>query len=102
MPPPKPITWPTRAFGGVHLREFLSDHREWHALVQGATEFWPPWRPRYPDPHPDLAAEIIEEHHYYMFGRTLGILPWLAILIFLLSRVVGLVLTYAGPSHPLP
>ena len=60
-------------------RYFLDTVAEWHALVQGFSEVLCPWPPRYEVLSQKLAKEINDEHHYYMFGRVLGVLAWLAI-----------------------
>ena len=63
---------------GITPSTFLSTHQEWHAFVEGLCEVLCPWKPRH-KPSPELAQDITNEHHYYMFGRVLGILGWLTI-----------------------
>jgi hypothetical protein len=63
---------------GINPSAFLDDWREWHALVEGLCEVLCPWPPRY-KPADEAAQDIRNEHHYYMFGRALGILGWLTI-----------------------
>ena len=60
-------------------RYFLDTVAEWHALVQGFSEVLCPWPPLRKVLSEQLASEIKDEYHYYMFGRVLGVLAWLAI-----------------------
>ena len=64
---------------GIKLSNFLDSVAEWHALCQGFFEVICPWPPRKKDMADKLRQEIEAEHHYYMLGRALGILGWLAI-----------------------
>jgi len=64
---------------GINPRYFLDTYGEWHALVQGFCEVLCPWPPLHRNMNETLKKEIEDEHHYYMFGRALGILGWLAI-----------------------
>jgi len=73
---------------GIRLTAFLDCYQEWHAFVQGFCEVLCPWPPRVrlraPSPVQDatgdsLLQEIKDEHHYYMFGRALGVIAWLII-----------------------
>jgi len=45
---------------------------EWHAFVQGFSEAFCPWPARWKVPSPHLLEEIMDEHHYYVFGRAVG------------------------------
>ena len=65
-------------FKWLHINSFLDTHQEWHALVNGFCEVLCPWPPRH-RPSPENKKDIEDEYHYYMWGRTLGILGWLAI-----------------------
>jgi len=65
-------------FQWFNPRTFLDTCQEWHALVEGFSEVLCPWPERHP-PSAELATAIRSEHHYYMWGRALGILAWLAI-----------------------
>lgn len=78
-------------FRGIHPNSFLDTDAEWHAFVQGASEVICPWPPRWTTASENLVQDIHDEHHYYMFGRTLGMLAWLAILILLVAIISGLV-----------
>lgn len=64
---------------GIKFSNFLSTTGEWHALVQGFSEVLCPWPPLRKVLSETLANEIKDEHHYYMFGRALGVLAWLII-----------------------
>jgi len=52
---------------------------EWHAFVQGWFGVICLFPPRY-KPNEELQTEIEGEHHYYMFGRMLGVLTWILII----------------------
>jgi hypothetical protein len=68
---------PPRGFlAGLHLRHFMDTHEEWHAFVQGFCEVLCPWPPRHRAMKPALLKEVQAEHHYYMFGRALGVVAW--------------------------
>ena len=58
----------------LDIKEFLNSYAEWHALVQGFCEVICPWPARWRVPSPALLEEIMDEHHYYMTGRALGVL----------------------------
>jgi len=66
---------------GLQLSHFLDTVAEWHALIQGFCEVTCPWPPRHKVMDEELAAEVKANHHYYMAGRALGVLAWLAIAI---------------------
>ncbi|MFO7772645.1 MAG: hypothetical protein R6V59_01660 [Dehalococcoidia bacterium] len=68
---------------GIKLSNFLDSIAEWHALVQGFAEVLCPWPPRHKEMRVKLQDEIQAEHHYYMAGRALGVLAWLAIIIII-------------------
>ena len=65
-------------FGWLDLRNFLDTYQEWHALVVGFCEVMCPW-PAWHGPSPENKKDIEDEYHYYIWGRALGILGWLAI-----------------------
>jgi len=51
---------------------------ELHAFVIGLCEILAPWPARYWTFGARL-KEIEDEHHYYMFGRAMGVIAWLII-----------------------
>ena len=63
---------------GIKPSTFLSTHQEWHAFVEGFCEILCPW----PAKH-QLSAQLLKElkadHHYYTFGRAIGVIAWLII-----------------------
>jgi len=63
---------------GLNIHAFLDCHQEWHALVEGFCEVICPWPPIH-KPAQKLAQDIVNEYHYYMFGRALGICGWFTI-----------------------
>lgn len=63
---------------GIRLSAFLDSYQEWHALVEGFSEVLCPWPARHKLSR-KLLNELKADHHYYMFGRALGILGWLSI-----------------------
>jgi hypothetical protein len=63
---------------GIRLSAFLDCYQEWHALVEGFCEVLCPWPARHA-PSKQLLTDLKADHHYYMFGRALGILAWLTI-----------------------
>jgi len=82
---------------GIQFSHFLDTVAEWHALTQGFCEVMCPWPPRHKLPSPsmgegqgegDLLREIHDEHHYYMAGRALGVMAWLAIITIALANII--------------
>jgi len=61
---------------GLQLGNFLDTTAELHALTHGFCEVLCPWPPRHSI---NSTNSINSEYHYYMLGRALGILAWLAI-----------------------
>jgi len=63
---------------GIIPSTFLDCYQEWHALVEGFCEALCPWPARH-----QLTGQLLEDlradHHYYMWGRALGILAWVTI-----------------------
>ena len=63
---------------GIKPSTFLSTHQEWHAFVIGFCEVLCPW----PAKH-ELSEKLLDDlkgdHHYYMFGRAIGVIAWLLI-----------------------
>jgi hypothetical protein len=68
-------------FHGISFKEFLDKPDEWHALVIGFCEVIAPWHPNYYTIDAELNHALSAEHHYYIFGRALGIIGWLGIAI---------------------
>jgi hypothetical protein len=66
-------------FKGISPRTFIDTYDEWHALVIGFCEVIAPWHPNYYTIDAELNHALSAEHHYYMFGRALGVLAWLGI-----------------------
>jgi hypothetical protein len=65
-------------FGWLDLANFFDVYQEWHAFVEGFCEVMCPWPARY-GPSEELLKDLKDEHHYYMWGRAVGILGWLTI-----------------------
>jgi hypothetical protein len=38
-----------------------------------------PWPPRFKLVSQDIVNQVADEYHYYLFGRAVGVLSWLAI-----------------------
>ena len=64
---------------GLEFHHFMDTHAEFHAFLNGVCEVLCPWPPLRKVLSEQLASEIKDEYHYYMFGRVLGVLAWLAI-----------------------
>ena len=64
-------------FGGIKLSQFLSEHREWHSLVDGFGLVLCPFLLLVPEIRKELLGEIAGELHYFVFG---GVLSWGVIL----------------------
>ena len=76
---------------GLQFRHCLDTVAEWHALVQGFCEVMCPWPPRHKEMKPKLLKQIKDEHHYYVAGRALGILGWLAISCVIACVIKGVI-----------
>jgi hypothetical protein len=63
---------------GIRLSAFLDCYQEWHALVEGFSEVLCPWPARH-QLSGELLTDLRKDHHYYMFGRALGVIAWLII-----------------------
>jgi hypothetical protein len=63
---------------GIRLSAFLDCYQEWHALVEGFCEVLCPWPPRH-KLSGQLLDDLKKDHHYYVFGRVLGVIAWLII-----------------------
>lgn len=57
--------------GGINFKQFLSDHKEWHALVEGLSDGFCLRDSDYALAK-KLLHELRKEHHYYNAGRALG------------------------------
>jgi hypothetical protein len=58
--------------GGLNLNQFLSEHEEWHALVEGFCDgFFPFIKGVISD---ELKTDLGKEHHYYRPGVILGVI----------------------------
>ena len=67
-------------FGWLDLRNFFDIYQEWHAFVEGFCEVLCPWPARY-QPSEELLNDLKGEHHYYVFGRAIGVIAWLVIAV---------------------
>lgn len=63
---------------GINPSAFLDCYQEWHAFVEGFCEVLCPW-PAGHQPSGELLTDLRGDHHYYAFGRVLGVLAWVAI-----------------------
>ena len=59
--------------------DFMNTLDEWHSFVIGWCEVLCIWPPQHPEPSHLLDAALRSEHHYYLFGRAIGVLTWLGI-----------------------
>jgi hypothetical protein len=87
-------------FRGIHPNSFLDTHAEWHAFVQGACEVICPWPPRWTTASENLVQDIHDEHHYYMFGRTLGLLALVTIILLVTYIISGMAQPTSRPGEP--
>jgi hypothetical protein len=67
---------------GIRLNAFLDSYQEWHAFVEGFCEVLCPWPARH-----RLSGQLLEDlkkdHHYYVFGRALGVIAW-----FIIAKII--------------
>lgn len=63
---------------GLNIHGFMDVYQEWHAFVEGFCEVLCPWRAKY-EPSEELLNDLKGDHHYYMFGRAIGVIAWLII-----------------------
>jgi hypothetical protein len=63
---------------GIRFSAFLDVYQEWHAFVEGFCEVLCPWPARY-QPSGELLNDLKGDHHYYVFGRAMGVIAWLII-----------------------
>lgn len=71
---------------GINFSQFLSDYKEWHALVFGVCETMCLGEPRYPKMTKKLMKQIEAESHYYRFGRVVG---YISRVVFIAGIVIG-------------
>jgi len=64
---------------GIDITGFIDTGEEWHAFVIGFCEVLCPWRAFRQDVSAELAQLLKDEHHYYLFGRGIGVIAWLII-----------------------
>lgn len=71
--------------GGIfkNLKEFVSDHREWHALVDGFGIVICPLPLLLRGVRKELVKEIAGELHYFLAGAILGVVTWVVIGVIL-------------------
>jgi len=67
---------PRTFFKGIVPEELLSTPEEWHAFVIGFFEILCPWPPRHSI---NSTNPINPEYHYYLAGRAIAVLAWIAI-----------------------
>ena len=67
---------------GIMPSAFLDCYQEWHAFVEGFCEVLCPWPARY-GLSGQLLDDLKKDHHYYAFGRALGVIAWLIIAVIL-------------------
>jgi len=65
-------------FKGISLKELFSTGEEWHAFLTGFFEVLCPWPARHPMDK-DYLFHIEDEHHYYLGGRAIAVMVWIAI-----------------------
>ena len=63
-------------FAGISLKELFSTSEEWHAFLIGFFEVLCPWPPRHSI---NSINPINSEYHYYLGGRAMAVLAWIAI-----------------------
>jgi hypothetical protein len=69
--------WLHETFGPEGI---FSTGQEGHAFLIGISEVICPWPPHFKMPLGyEANGNPLHEYHYYMFGRAVGILAWIAI-----------------------
>jgi hypothetical protein len=63
---------------GFNPSAFLDCYQEWHAFVEGFCEVLCPW-PARQQLSGELLTDLRGDHHYYAFGRAVGVIAWLVI-----------------------
>jgi len=71
-------TPPATFFKGIVPKEMFSTGEEWHAFLVGFFEILCPV-PQRCHMAKDYFFHIENEHHYYLFGRGMAVLAWIAI-----------------------
>ena len=63
---------------GIRFSAFFDTYQEWHAFIEGLFEVICPWPARH-----GLTGQLLKDlrgdHHYYVFGRAMGVIAWLII-----------------------
>ena len=63
-------------FKGIVLKELFSTGEEWHAFLIGLFEILCPWPPYHSI---NSTNSINSEYHYYLGGRAIAVIAWIAI-----------------------
>ena len=63
---------------GINLSAFMDVYQEWHAFSEGFCEVLCPWPARH-QLTGELLTDLNADHHYYAFGRAVGVIAWLII-----------------------
>jgi len=63
---------------GINPSAFMDTYQEWHAFVIGFCEVLCPLPARH-QLSGQLLKELEADHHYYVFGRAIGVTAWLII-----------------------
>ena len=58
-------------FKWFDIHNLMDTYQEGHAFVEGFSESFCFWKPRY-EPSEELLKDLRSEHHYYMSGRVVG------------------------------
>ena len=74
-------------FNWLNLRNFMDTYQEWHAFVEGFSESFCFWKARY-EPSEELLKDLKGEHHYYVFGRTVGFLALVSFLTGIIKVLI--------------
>lgn len=56
-----------------HIREFMSDYKEWHATLVGFAEGFIPWQPWF-DISDELGKQVQGDYHYYVSAMVTGLI----------------------------
>ena len=74
--------------GGINFKQFLSEHTEWHALVEGLSDGFCVRESRH-KLSDERKAELEGEHHYYNPARAVGFAALLVVGAALTRWVIG-------------